>query len=147
MGTKRTGDVSEVTVILKVLKRGWNPLEPVGDRLPYDLVIEHGGKFVRIQVKTAWYKEHVDNYVVDSRLTKTNRKVMKRSKYPKGAFDFVIAYIQEKDVCYVIPLKEFNTWAGEVHFVEAEKRQRKPRSAQYREAWNLIEDMLNAGGS
>ncbi|PHI21688.1 hypothetical protein CEQ90_01360 [Lewinellaceae bacterium SD302] len=27
----------------------------------------------------------------------------------------------------------------EIHLVESDKRQRKPRSAEFREAWNLIE--------
>lgn len=32
----------------------------------------------------------------------------------------------------------FIDYGSEVHLVEAEKRQRKPRSAQYRNAWELI---------
>jgi len=32
----------------------------------------------------------------------------------------------------------FISYASEVHLVEADKRQRKPRSAEYRDAWNLI---------
>lgn len=32
----------------------------------------------------------------------------------------------------------FIGYGSEIHLVEAEKRQRKPRSAQYRDAWQLI---------
>ncbi|HKX31164.1 MAG TPA: hypothetical protein VJ302_25975 [Blastocatellia bacterium] len=32
----------------------------------------------------------------------------------------------------------FISFASEIHLVEVDKRQRKPRSAEYREAWNLI---------
>ena len=32
----------------------------------------------------------------------------------------------------------FISYNSEVHLVEADKRQRKPRSAEYRDAWNLI---------
>ena len=32
----------------------------------------------------------------------------------------------------------FISYKSEVHLVEADKRQRKPRSAEYRDAWNLI---------
>ena len=42
------------------------------------------------------------------------------------------------DVFYVLPVQVFISYASEIHLVEAEKRQRKPRSARYRDAWNLI---------
>ena len=32
----------------------------------------------------------------------------------------------------------FVSYGSEIHMVEAEKRQRKPRSAGYRDAWELI---------
>jgi len=32
----------------------------------------------------------------------------------------------------------FISYASEIHLVEADKRQRKPRSADYRDAWHLI---------
>jgi hypothetical protein len=32
----------------------------------------------------------------------------------------------------------FISYGSEIHLVEAEKRQRKPRSNEYRNAWNLI---------
>ena len=32
----------------------------------------------------------------------------------------------------------FISYASEIHLVEVDKRQRKPRSADYRDAWNLI---------
>ena len=39
---------------------------------------------------------------------------------------------------YVFPVDVFIGYGSEIHLVEAEKRQRKPRSAEYRDAWNLI---------
>ena len=47
-------------------------------------------------------------------------------------------YIEKLDLFYVFPVDVFIDYGSEVHLVEAEKRQRKPRSAQYREAWELI---------
>lgn len=40
MSTKRSGDISEQACILRALQLGWNVLRPVGDHLPYDLVLE-----------------------------------------------------------------------------------------------------------
>jgi hypothetical protein len=32
----------------------------------------------------------------------------------------------------------FVSYGSEIHFIETHKRQRKPRSAKYRDAWELI---------
>ena len=79
--TKLKGDIAEQAAILHALKRGWAVLEPVGDRLSYDLVFDVGSNFVKIQVKSAWFDSARQNYVVDNRRTKTNRRTMKRSLY------------------------------------------------------------------
>jgi hypothetical protein len=39
---------------------------------------------------------------------------------------------------YVFPVSVFIGYASEIHMVEADKRQRKPLSAEYRNAWELI---------
>lgn len=134
MDTKLKGDIAEQAAILHALKRGWGVLKPVGDRLAYDLVFEVNTTFVKIQVKSAWYYEKVGNYVVDNRRTKTNRRQMVREQYGKSDFDFALVYIDDLDLFYVFPVDVFISFGSEIHFVEAEKRQRKPVSASYREA-------------
>ena len=51
------GDIAEIEVQLKALKLGWDVLIPVGDRLPYDLVVVVNNVFIKIQVKSAWFSE------------------------------------------------------------------------------------------
>lgn len=138
MDTKRKGDIAEQSVILKAMKLGFDVLTPIGDRLPYDLVLAKGHRFFRIQVKAAWYDAAKDNYVVDVRRTKTNRRTMLRDYYQDTDFDFAILCILEVKVFYIMPVDVFNSYASEIHLVESNKRQRKPRSAQYREAWELV---------
>jgi len=36
------------------------------------------------------------------------------------------------------PCEEFISYGSEIHFIEADKRQRKPKSAAFRNAWDLI---------
>ena len=136
--TKLKGDIAEQAVTLKVLKQGWEVLKPIGDRLPYDLVLDVNGSLIKIQVKSAWFDQRKENYVVDNRRTKTNRRVMKRSLYCENDFDFAVAYIEDLDVFYVFPASEFISYGSEIHLVETDKRQRKPRSSAFREAWKLI---------
>ena len=138
MDTKLKGDIVEQAVILYALKQGWGVLRPIGDRLPYDLVLDVDGKFIRIQVKSAWFDTARQNYVVDNRRTKTNRRIMLREKYQESDFDFAVVYIEEINVFYIIPITIFISYSSEIHLVESEKRQRKPKSAEYREAWNLL---------
>jgi len=103
-------------------------LDPVGDRLPYDLVFDIQGCLVKVQAKSAWYHEAGDVYLTDNRRTQTNRRIMKRSRYAKD-FDFALIYIETADLFYVFPSEVFISFASSISLVESNKRQRKPRSA------------------
>ncbi len=138
MLTKQKGDIAEQAVILQALKLGWGVCKPIGNRLPYDLVFDVAGQLVRIQVKSAWFDEKRGNFVVDTRRTKTNRRVMVRGVYQLTDFDFAVAYIDSLHVFYVIPVQDFIAYGSEIHLVKSDKRQRKPRSAVYREVWHIL---------
>lgn len=138
MDTKLKGDIAEQAAVLHALKRGWGVLKPVGDRLPYDLAFDVEGTLIKIQVKYAWFDEPSSNYVVDNRRTKTNRRLMLREAYKASDFDFALVYVETLDLFYVFPVDVFIGYGSEIHLVEAEKRQRKPRSAKYRDAWDFI---------
>ncbi len=138
MDTKQKGDIAEQAVVLAALQQGWGVLKPIGDRLPYDLVFDIEGSFVRIQVKSAWFDSRRGNYVVDTRRTKTNRRQMIRENYTIGDFDFAVIFIDDLEVFYVMSCEVFISYGSEIHLVEADKRQRKPRSSAFRNAWDLI---------
>jgi len=112
--------------------------ETIGDRLPYDLVFDVDGVLVRVQVKSAWFQEKHDAYVVDNRRTKTNRRIMKREPYNATDFDFALVYLEALTLFYVFPVDVFIVYGSQIYIVESGKRQRKPRSAKYREAWDLV---------
>jgi hypothetical protein len=138
MDTKLKSDIAEQAVVLYALKQEWGVLKPYGDRLPYDLVFDIDGIFLKIQVKSAWFDVKRQNYVVDSRRTKTNRRQMLRETYKIGDFDFAIIYIEELEIFYVMPSDVFISYGSEIHLVETDKRQRKPKSSEFRNAWSLI---------
>jgi hypothetical protein len=138
MNTKHRGDIAEQAAVLEAQSRGWSVLRPVGDNRPYDLVFDIDGRFVKIQVKCAWLDGSSKNFVVDNRRTKTNRREMIREQYRPSDFDFALVYLQEMNVFYVYPVDIFISFGSEIHMVEADKRQRRPRSSAYRGAWHLI---------
>src|SRR5579871_2546280 len=98
MDTKQKGDIAEQAAILQSLKRGWGVLDPIGDRLPYDLVFDVSGSLVKIQVKLAWFYEPDQCYLLDNRRTKTNRRQMIRDCYSVTDFDFALAYLEDLDL-------------------------------------------------
>jgi len=139
MDTKLKGDVAEQAAVLAALKKGWEVLRPVGDRLPYDLIFDVDGALARVQVKHSWLDAKTQNYVVDNRRTKTNRRQMVRKSYTESDFDFALVYVEDFEVFYVFPVEVFISYASGISLVETERRQRKPRSANFRDAWHLIQ--------
>jgi hypothetical protein len=111
-------------------------LRPIGDNLLYDLLFDVGGRLLRIQVKCAWFDEPSDNYVVDNRRTRTNRHIRIRADYQQT--DFALVYLADRNVFYVFPIPVFVNYGSEIHMVEREKRQCKPRSAEYRQDWHQL---------
>ena len=136
MNTKLKADIAESAVITELLKRGFNVLKPVGDRLSYDLAVDVNKKLLRIQVKSAWFYRGV--YKVDARMTKTNRGRMIRKYYNENDFDFAIIYIQDLNIFYIMPQPIFSSYKSEISLVEIAKRQRTSKSSEYRENWNLL---------
>ena len=136
MDTKLKADIAESAVVTALLKRSFRVLKPIGDRLPYDLALDVDGKLLRVQVKSAWY--YNGSYTVDTRRTKTNRRRMLRAHYDENDFDFAIVYIERLETFYVIPVSKFSAYKSGISLVETKKRQRKPRSAIYKERWDLL---------
>jgi len=63
---------------------------------------------------------------------------MIRDEYNEADFDFALVYLPECNLFYIFPVNVFISYGSEIHMVEADKRQRKPRSLEYRDAWNLL---------
>ncbi len=144
MDTKLKSDIAESAAITELLKRGFRVLKPIGDRLPYDLALDCAGKLLRIQVKSVWLNRKTQSYCVDVRRTKTNRRRMIRDRYAKDDFEFAIIYIDSLNIFYVMPLAAFATYGSTISLIEASKRQRKPKSVEYRENWELLSKGLRS---
>ena len=67
---------------------------------------------------------------------------MIREAYKSSDFEFALIYVEKLDLFYVLPVNVFISYGSEIHIVEADKRQRRPRSAQYRDAWELISQTI-----
>jgi hypothetical protein len=110
----------------------------LGDRLPYDLAIERNGQLLRVQVKLAWFEQKSGNYRVDIRRSQTNRKVYKHTKYNTADFEYLIAWLENLDVFYIFPSDFACSFGSGISMVEGVRRQRPPKSAEYRNKWELL---------
>ena len=138
--TKARGDVAEYRLVHELLERGFDVLMPCGDRLPYDVGADVHGRLLRFQVRRAWFNEREGNYHVDIRRSQTNRRQLRHSKHDPGKYDFLVAWIPGTSVFYILPSAVANSYSGNICLVETdEPRQRRARSADYRNAWNLLD--------
>ena len=59
MNPSKIGNISEAKVLAKFVENGWVVLIPFGNAEPYDLVIDRGLGFEKVQVKTGRLREGV----------------------------------------------------------------------------------------
>lgn len=136
--SKQKGDVAEYRVVSELLVRGFPVLKPLGDRMPYDLAVDREGTIFRIQVKLAWYDAKNAAYQISVKRSQTNRKVYKYTRYTPADFDFLVGWLADLDVFYIFPAEFACSFSGSITIVEGEKRQRAPRSAWFRNRWELL---------
>ncbi len=65
---------------------------------------------------------------------------MIRDYYGEGDFDFLIAYIEDFELFYIIPFEAYDSYASSIHLAADNRLSRFPRTWEYREAWYLIEE-------
>lgn len=131
--TKLVGDIAVQHAILEALERGWGVSVPVGDRLPYDLIIDVGGGsrgLFRCQVKSCHKEER--GFAANTRRCKTNRKRYRIERYGRNDFDFALLFHPKDRIFYVVPIYTFLAYRSAVRI--------STRRAQlYRNAWNQLE--------
>lgn len=106
MKTKEKGDIALSKAIAYFIEKGCEVLLPVGDRRPYDLVVEfEDGTLKKVQCKYTSCKSPAGNYVVPLRVMGGNQTRNKAVKYKKEDFDIIFIYTEGKDL-YCIPFNE-----------------------------------------
>lgn len=114
----------------RAAKHGLCVAKPWGDSSRYDVVVESGGRFVRVQVKSTANRQPNGGYVCGVHPSPGSEL------YKRGDFDFLAAYIIPEDVWYIIP-------AGVIVGRKKTSITLYPAnpnsdSACYQEAWELL---------
>jgi len=81
----------------RAAKEGLRLAKPWGDSSRYDVIVETGGQFVRVQVKSTVNRQPNGGYVCGVHPSPGSEL------YKRGDFDFLAAYIVPEDVWFIIP--------------------------------------------
>lgn len=100
MNSKAVGEVSEAVILAHLVKQGYTVLTPFGNNRRYDLVIDHGDHFERVQVKTG----RLRNGCVMFNTSSINGFTKKRTSY-SGQADTFMVYCPENERIYKVPVE------------------------------------------
>jgi PD-(D/E)XK endonuclease len=109
MNTKRKGNISEAKVLSSLVSKGWVVLQPFGDTEPYDLVIDRGLEFERVQVKTGRTYSRDANCIEFNAYSISGRtRNQTQTKYT-GLIDLFAVYYPVTDDVFLIPIDEITS--------------------------------------
>jgi len=140
LGKKRMGEVAELAFMHKAATLGFGVAKPYGDSHPFDLLLQHGRRLLRIQVKSvfATNKKSRWAYAVNVSLHRN----MRCAFYSEDDIDFLAAYVAAHDAWYVIPVESVSTRKAINLYPAGKKRKTAGLFEQYREAWHLLKDKV-----
>ena len=127
--TKVKGDATEGAVLAELLRLRLPVLIPFGDNQRYDLVVDSGGRFVRVQCKTGCLR----NGCVLFRACSSNRKGVKSAYH--GHADVFGVYCEALDTVYFVKVDEVGVSTTSLRVEKALNGQESGRRAADYEAW------------
>ena len=104
MLTKAKGDLAVANAIQYYMTNDYEVCLPIGDKKPYDIVIERDGNLSRVQVKFAGFYNGVKQHKVALRVTGGNQSWNTAKKYSIDDFDVLFVFTANGRK-YAIPWK------------------------------------------
>ena len=124
---KLRGEWAELLFMTRATEHGLRVIKPWGDNSRYDLVVETGGRFLRVQVKSTACRRHRHFACY----------IEKRGKrhYTAEEIDFFAIYVVPADSWYIIPIKVVSRTQAVICL---SPHNSLSRNACYKEAWHLL---------
>lgn len=101
MNTNQKGNLTELQVMIAAINKGYTVSLPYGNCDKYDQIWDKNGQLLRIQVKTARWKDQRKLGIVFNCYSISNGK---RHKYHQEDIDYFATFWDNK--CYLIPVTE-----------------------------------------
>jgi PD-(D/E)XK endonuclease len=102
----RKGAAAEAAIAAAAIRLGLVVLRPLCEGSRYDLVIDVGGRLVRVQCK--WASTHGSVLGVRCITSRHTPRGYLRSTYSADEIDAVAAYAPDTCACYLIPIAEID---------------------------------------
>ena len=125
---KQRGEWAELCFMARAAEIGLCVCKPYGDSAQFDVGIEHGGRMLRVQIKSTTYER-------DGAFT-CNAIGPGHKGYAAGVVDFFAVYIVPMNVWYILP---FEATEGTVSLQFAPGRGAH-KYQRYMEAWHLLRE-------
>lgn len=104
--TKRVGNISEARTLSVFVLLGWEVLIPFGDCEPYDMVINRGLGFERVQVKTGTVDDGKIRFPTAGVIQRNSTNGKYGKKDYRGKADLFAVYCEQLDNVYLVPVDE-----------------------------------------
>jgi hypothetical protein len=105
---KRKGDLAELMVAADLARQGYRIAFPYGEDSTFDLLVERGDRWERVQVKFAASR----NGALEVRArthSLTNGRVMQTTLYTCEHIEWLAAWDSVTDQCFYVPTDELGT--------------------------------------
>ena len=135
---KKRGHWAELRFMAKAAELGFQLNTPLGDTAQYDVVIDLGGRFVSVQVKSTMFE--ASNLKAGNFVASLVHACGLNHRYQQTDFDYLAVYCITRDIWYIIP------WAvacckQSICVCPGDKQN---QWEHYREAWHLLRDRAPA---
>jgi hypothetical protein len=130
---KERGEWVELQFMAWALRKGFTVTKPWGDSSSYDVGVEHGRQFLRVQIKSSSYRTgngYMCGFAPNQR----------RKRYARRKIDFFAGYIIPEDIWYVIPATVvLRTKSANLVLCPLQPMRRDCyKYESYRDAWKLL---------
>jgi hypothetical protein len=125
---KRRGEWVELIFMMRAAELEFNVSKPWGDSSRYDVSVEDGGRFRRVQVKSTDVPRGDGGYICY--LKRTGIRY-----YRVEDVDFFAIYVLEKKTWFILPSRVVLRLKSNIRVAAGMKKQ---KYARYEEAWHLL---------
>ena len=135
---KKRGQWAELRFMAKATEFGYQLAKPVGDSTQYDVVVDLGGRFVSVQVKSTFFQ--ASNLKPGNFVASLVHASGLNHRYQQSDFDYLAVYCIPNDVWYIIP----SAVALRKQSICVCPGDKQNQWEHYREAWYLLHDRAPA---
>lgn len=136
---KLRGELAELAFMYRAASQGIAVAKPYGDSHPYDFLIQHGSRLLRIQVKST-FKTPYGKYRYGFQVIVARSDARRVNPYTADEIDFVAAFLAPLDIWYIIPVEKLGRRRAIRLYPEGKGQPFGGLFEEYLDAWDLLKE-------